>query len=281
PELRRGQDLGELAGAREPRLHRRAREALRLAVRRDRHRYARPGRRLPRLSIHRRSGPDACEPPAHARLGARGRAARRRRDRAELHESGRRATRLRHRAARARARRRADPADRVRRRRGDGALSGRLQTGSRRRRARRERVPFRVDPHPEPETLSARGRDPRAAARGRRAEKRRGEPTMSETKGIAFLAELERIIDARLESASPEQSYTAKLARKGAVKVAQKVGEEGVELALAAAAEDGERVQSEAADLLYHLLLLLRVKGLRLEDAVAELERRHAEAARR
>lgn len=104
---------------------------------------------------------------------------------------------------------------------------------------------------------------------------------MSETKGIAFLAELERIIDARLEGASPEQSYTAKLARKGAVKVAQKVGEEGVELALAAAAEDGERVKSEAADLLYHLLLLLRVKGLRLEDAVAELERRHAEAARR
>lgn len=103
---------------------------------------------------------------------------------------------------------------------------------------------------------------------------------MSDTTRLAFLAALEGIIDARLSGAAPEQSYTARLAQKGIVKVAQKVGEEGLELALAAAAEDDERVTSEAADLLYHVLLLLRVRGLRLDDAIAELERRHAAARR-
>jgi phosphoribosyl-AMP cyclohydrolase / phosphoribosyl-ATP pyrophosphohydrolase len=94
--------------------------------------------------------------------------------------------------------------------------------------------------------------------------------------GIGFLAALEDVIDARLAGASAEQSYTARLAQQGILKIAQKVGEEGVELALAAAAQDEARVTAEAADLLYHLVLLLRVRGLRLEDVVAELERRHA-----
>jgi phosphoribosyl-AMP cyclohydrolase / phosphoribosyl-ATP pyrophosphohydrolase len=98
---------------------------------------------------------------------------------------------------------------------------------------------------------------------------------MSDTPPSEFLSELERIIDVRLGAATPEQSYTARLAARGILKVAQKVGEEGIELALAAAAEDDARVTSEAADLLYHLLLLLRLRGLRLEDAVGELERRH------
>ena len=98
---------------------------------------------------------------------------------------------------------------------------------------------------------------------------------MSGTTSIEFLAALERIIDSRLAEASAEQSYTARLARQGIVKIAQKVGEEGVELALAAAAQDDARVTAEAADLLYHLVLLLRVRGLRLEDVVAELEGRH------
>lgn len=93
---------------------------------------------------------------------------------------------------------------------------------------------------------------------------------------VAFLAQLEHVIDARLAGGTVEQSYTARLAQQGILKVAQKVGEEGVELALAAAAQDDARVTSEAADLLYHLVLLLRMRGLRLEDAVAELARRHA-----
>ena len=93
--------------------------------------------------------------------------------------------------------------------------------------------------------------------------------------GIEFLATLEQIIDSRLAGASAEQSYTARLAREGIVKIAQKVGEEGVELALAGAAQDDARVTSEAADLLYHVILLLRVRGLRLKDVAAELERRH------
>lgn len=92
---------------------------------------------------------------------------------------------------------------------------------------------------------------------------------------VAFLAELEGIIARRLVDA-PEGSYTAKLAAKGIVKVAQKVGEEGVELALAAVAQDRERVTAEAADLFYHALLLLTLRDVKLAEVVAELERRHA-----
>ena len=94
---------------------------------------------------------------------------------------------------------------------------------------------------------------------------------MSET---SFLGTLETIIERRLSEA-PEGSYTARLAAQGTIKVAQKVGEEGVELALAAAAQDKGRVVSEAADLLYHLLLLLRLRELKLADVLAELETRH------
>ena len=94
---------------------------------------------------------------------------------------------------------------------------------------------------------------------------------MSDT---SFLDTLETVIGRRLDE-SPEGSYTARLAAQGTIKVAQKVGEEGVELALAAAAQDKGRVVAEAADLLYHLLLLLRLRELRLADVVAELETRH------
>jgi phosphoribosyl-ATP pyrophosphohydrolase/phosphoribosyl-AMP cyclohydrolase len=93
----------------------------------------------------------------------------------------------------------------------------------------------------------------------------------------AFLTELAAIIRQRVADA-PEGSYTAKLASQGVLKVAQKVGEEGVELALAAAAQDEERVTSEAADLVYHLLLLLELRNLTLSDVIAELERRHRQA---
>jgi phosphoribosyl-ATP pyrophosphohydrolase/phosphoribosyl-AMP cyclohydrolase len=96
---------------------------------------------------------------------------------------------------------------------------------------------------------------------------------------IRFLATLERIVDDRLaEVAKPEAappSYTARLASQGVAKVAQKVGEEGVETALAAVVEPAERVAEEAADLVYHLLVLLRLRGLRLADVASELERRH------
>jgi phosphoribosyl-ATP pyrophosphohydrolase/phosphoribosyl-AMP cyclohydrolase len=97
---------------------------------------------------------------------------------------------------------------------------------------------------------------------------------MSDTE---FLAKLQGVIRQRLEDA-PEGSYTAKLASQGMLKVAQKLGEEGVELALAAAAQDRARVTAEAADLVYHLLLLLAMRELTLGDVVTELERRHRPA---
>jgi phosphoribosyl-ATP pyrophosphohydrolase/phosphoribosyl-AMP cyclohydrolase len=90
-----------------------------------------------------------------------------------------------------------------------------------------------------------------------------------------FLVTLEEIIAARLRDGS-EGSYTVRLTQQGILKVAQKLGEEGVELALAAAAQDKEHVTSEAADLLYHLLVLLNQRDLTLGDVVAELERRHS-----
>jgi len=94
---------------------------------------------------------------------------------------------------------------------------------------------------------------------------------MSDTE---FLTKLQGVIQQRLADA-PEGSYTARLAKQGMLKVAQKLGEEGVELALAAAAQDSARVTAEAADLVYHLLLLLAMRELTLADVVAELERRH------
>ena len=93
----------------------------------------------------------------------------------------------------------------------------------------------------------------------------------------AFLDKLQDVIRQRLTDA-PTGSYTAKLASQGMLKVAQKLGEEGVELALAAAAQDQARVTAEAADLVYHLLLLLAMRDLTLGDVVAELERRHRAA---
>lgn len=91
---------------------------------------------------------------------------------------------------------------------------------------------------------------------------------------IAFLGELERIIAARA-SASPEESYTARLMARGLLKIAQKVGEEGVETALAATNQDDEALTGEAADLIFHLLVLLKARGLSLADVVSVLEARH------
>jgi phosphoribosyl-ATP pyrophosphohydrolase/phosphoribosyl-AMP cyclohydrolase len=93
--------------------------------------------------------------------------------------------------------------------------------------------------------------------------------------GVGFLGELDRVVASRLKEGG-KSSYTARLAREGVARVAQKVGEEGVETALAAlAANDGE-FAGEAADLLYHLIVLLRVKKLSLAAPIAVLQKRHA-----
>ncbi|MFI5337011.1 MAG: bifunctional phosphoribosyl-AMP cyclohydrolase/phosphoribosyl-ATP diphosphatase HisIE [Opitutales bacterium] len=93
--------------------------------------------------------------------------------------------------------------------------------------------------------------------------------------GIGFLAELDRVVASRL-AGGDEKSYTVRLVREGVTRVAQKVGEEGVETALAAVTANDADFTGEAADLLFHLLVLLRAKGLSLADALAVLEKRHA-----
>jgi phosphoribosyl-ATP pyrophosphohydrolase/phosphoribosyl-AMP cyclohydrolase len=77
------------------------------------------------------------------------------------------------------------------------------------------------------------------------------------------------------KNASPETSYTARLIAKGINKVAQKVGEEAVELVIEAKDDDDTLFLNEAADLLYHYLVLLMAKGFRLEDVLKILEERH------
>jgi phosphoribosyl-AMP cyclohydrolase / phosphoribosyl-ATP pyrophosphohydrolase len=94
--------------------------------------------------------------------------------------------------------------------------------------------------------------------------------------GLAFLGALEQIVAQRIAT-RPEGSYTAKLLDAGMIRIAQKVGEEGLELALAAVAQSDPEVIGEAADLLFHTLLLLKAKGLSLAQVVAELHSRHTE----
>lgn len=92
---------------------------------------------------------------------------------------------------------------------------------------------------------------------------------------IDFLIDLEGIIRDRLDN-PVDDSYTARLAEAGNKRIAQKVGEEGVELALAAAAENRDEIVDEAADLMYHLIVLLANQGLTLADVSARLKTRHA-----
>jgi len=92
--------------------------------------------------------------------------------------------------------------------------------------------------------------------------------------GISFLAKLESVI-AQRATEKPEASYTARLLEKGVNRVAQKVGEEGVELALAGVAEGQAKVIEESADLLFHMLVLLRARGVSLSQVVRQLETRH------
>ena len=92
---------------------------------------------------------------------------------------------------------------------------------------------------------------------------------------LAFLDRLEGIIAARIAD-RPESSYTAATYSRGTSRMAQKVGEEGVEVALAAMGADDAKLVGESADLVFHLLLLLKARGLGLRDVVRELEARHA-----
>ena len=90
------------------------------------------------------------------------------------------------------------------------------------------------------------------------------------------LEDLEMIIAVRASSADP-QSYTAKLFARGMEKAAQKLGEEAVETVIAAVARPSKDLVSESADLLYHLLVVLRLANIPLADILAELERRTSE----
>lgn len=87
------------------------------------------------------------------------------------------------------------------------------------------------------------------------------------------LTRLEATIAQRL-TASPEDSYVAKLHHKGLKTIAQKVGEEATETVIAALAGDAQELVGEAADLLFHLMVLLAAKGVALEQVLAQLDRR-------
>lgn len=89
-----------------------------------------------------------------------------------------------------------------------------------------------------------------------------------------FIFELENIINDRYEN-PVEGSYINKMRNKGLNKIAQKVGEEGVETVIAALAESEEELIGEASDLVFHLLFLLKEKGLSIQDIAKNLEKRH------
>jgi phosphoribosyl-AMP cyclohydrolase / phosphoribosyl-ATP pyrophosphohydrolase len=92
--------------------------------------------------------------------------------------------------------------------------------------------------------------------------------------GVGWLARLSQIVSERAK-ADPRESYTARLLAEGPSRVAQKVGEEGVELALAAASGDREACIEEASDLLYHLSVLMEAREFSWEDVAQRLADRH------
>ncbi len=102
-----------------------------------------------------------------------------------------------------------------------------------------------------------------------------GDEPLTAAAPLSFLLELEQVIAQRIAE-SPEGSYTARLYERGVRRMAQKVGEEGLEVALAGAGEADDTLLGECADLLYHLLVLLRSRNLKLEAVIEELRRRHA-----
>jgi phosphoribosyl-ATP pyrophosphohydrolase/phosphoribosyl-AMP cyclohydrolase len=92
--------------------------------------------------------------------------------------------------------------------------------------------------------------------------------------GLGWLGQLSRIVRQRAEGGE-SGSYTARLLEEGPSRIAQKIGEEGVELALAGAAGEREACIAEAADLVFHLAVLMEARGFDWEDVAAELRRRH------
>ena len=91
---------------------------------------------------------------------------------------------------------------------------------------------------------------------------------------MSFIHTLQSIIQQRRADPSPD-SYTARLLAQGEDEIVKKMGEEAIEVILAVKGQGNERVVSEAADLLYHTLVLLAARGLTIEQVEAELERRH------
>jgi len=100
----------------------------------------------------------------------------------------------------------------------------------------------------------------------------------TQNNSVDFLLTLQEVIESR-KDARTDESYTAKLFASGTSRIAQKVGEEGVELALASVGGQPDDIVCEASDLLYHLLVLLTHHDMSLTDVVSELEARHREAA--
>ncbi|TCV97252.1 phosphoribosyl-ATP pyrophosphatase /phosphoribosyl-AMP cyclohydrolase [Luteibacter rhizovicinus] len=95
------------------------------------------------------------------------------------------------------------------------------------------------------------------------------------TPPLGFLAELDALVERR-HVERPEGSYTTSLFEGGIRRMAQKVGEEGVETALAAVTEDDDALVGEAADLVFHLMVVLRARGLGMADVARRLMERHA-----
>jgi phosphoribosyl-ATP pyrophosphohydrolase/phosphoribosyl-AMP cyclohydrolase len=91
---------------------------------------------------------------------------------------------------------------------------------------------------------------------------------------VSFLSNLDALV-AQRETERPSGSYTTKLFEEGIRRIAQKVGEEGVEAALAAVVQDDAALLGESADLVFHLLVLLRARGLSLQDVSSLLQQRH------
>jgi phosphoribosyl-ATP pyrophosphohydrolase/phosphoribosyl-AMP cyclohydrolase len=105
-----------------------------------------------------------------------------------------------------------------------------------------------------------------------------GDAALSGATRLGFLAQLTGIIEQRSHE-SADRSYTAKLFAAGLARMAQKVGEEGIEVALAAVTQADDKLISESADLLFHMMVLLKAKNLQLDEVVRELAARHAARA--